>query len=131
MRDEVVAVIKRRSLVTGHRSRFFAMALAVIAMAGCDYLPFGYVHVKDIVAAPAKFEGKEIKLKGRVRNVTRVPGIKAYTLREETGEIIVVTEGDLPAQNAEVALRGVVKSAVILSGAWTVGLRVEETKRLR
>jgi hypothetical protein len=102
-----------------------------MTLSGCDYLPYGYVHVKDIVAAPAAFEGKEIKLKGRVRSTTWVLGIKAYTLREETGEIIVVTDGTLPKQNEEVKLKGVVKSTAIVSGAWAVGLRVEETRRLR
>jgi len=37
--------------------RLVIVALSVawaVALAGCDYLPFGYTPIKDIVAAPAK-----------------------------------------------------------------------------
>jgi len=109
----------------------WAVLLAVLALAGCDYLPFGYTPVRDIVAAPANFEGKEVKLKGTVKGVTKVPllNVKTYTLRDDTAEITVSTEGDLPAVNDHVALKGTVKSAVIIDGQ-SVGLRVSETKRL-
>lgn len=105
--------------------------LAALAFAGCDYLPFGYTPVRDIVAAPANFEGKEVKLRGTVRDVTKLPmlNVKAYTLREDAAEITVSTEGNLPAVNERIALKGTVKSAMILGGQ-SMGLRVEETKRL-
>ena len=110
--------------------RFIAMALFLIAMAGCDYMPFGYTAVKDIVAAPAGFEGREVKLKGKAKDVTRLLGRTSYNLQDATGEITVVTEGNLPAENSDVALTGTVKSAMIVGGS-AVGLRVEETRRLR
>ena len=106
------------------------MALAAITMAGCDYLPFGYTPVKDIIAAPARFEGQEVKLKGKAKDAGRLFGRASYTLQDATGEITVVTEEKLPDENAGVALRGTVKSAMIVGGA-AVGLRVEETRRLR
>lgn len=109
------------------------MALAVVAFAltltGCDYLPFGYTPVKEITAAPANFEGKEVKLKGKVASIIKLMGLQAYTLQDETGEITVTTQGRLPATGDAVALKGVVKSAVIIGGQ-SLGLRVEETKRL-
>lgn len=118
-------------MTTVHRIVFTGL-LAALALAGCDYLPFGYTPIKDIVAAPANFEGKEVKLKGRVRDVIKLPivDLKAYTLQDEGGEITVTTHGALPAANAEVALKGTVKSAVIIGGH-SLGLRVEETRRLR
>jgi hypothetical protein len=90
-----------------------ALALAgiltvLITAAGCDYLPFGYTPIKEITAAPGQFEGKEVKLKGRVKTIVKVMGVKAYSLHDETGDITVVTS-ELPAENAEVALKGVVK----------------------
>ena len=101
-----------------------------VAMGGCDYLPFGYTPIKDIKAAPAQFEGKEVKIKGRVKSIVKLLGVKAFSLQDETADILVVTEGELPAENAEVALKGVVRSAVIVGGA-SLGLKVDETKRLR
>jgi len=113
--------------------RVVASALVVtvaIATGGCDYLPFGYTPTREITSAPGQFEGKEVKLKGRATGTLMLLGLKAYTLRDDVGEIPGVTQGELPAENAEVVLKGVVKSAVIVGGA-SLGLRVEETKRLR
>ena len=114
--------------------RLVIVALSVgcaVALAGCDYLPFGYTPIKDIVAAPASFEGKEVKLKGKVRDAIKLPILgQVFTLHDEGGEIAVTTHGALPAANAEIALKGTVKSAVIIGGQ-SLGLRVEETKRLR
>lgn len=100
------------------------------ALGGCDYLPFGYTPIREVTAAPGQFEGKEVKLKGRATGTLKLLGLKAYTLRDDTGEIAVVTPGDLPAENTEVVIKGIAKSAVIVGGA-SLGLRVEETKRLR
>lgn len=91
----------------------------------------GYTRVREIAAAPDRFEGKEVRLMGKVGKTTRLPGLQAYMLRDETGEIRVVTKGLLPAQDSEVALRGVVKGAVVRGSHWTFDLRVEETERLR
>jgi hypothetical protein len=103
------------------------MALAV---GGCDYLPFGYTAIRDINARPAEFDGREVKIRGRVTGGAQMLGFKAYALGDRGGEIGVLTRGELPAIDANVAIRGVVKSAVIIGGT-TAGLRVEETQRLR
>lgn len=104
--------------------------VAALVLAGCDYLPFGYVTVKEITEAPAAFEGKEVKIKGKADSAASVMGFRAFILRDDTGEILVVTGDDLPASGQPVAVKGKVRSAVIIGGS-SVGLRVEETKRLR
>ena len=103
---------------------------ALIATSGCDYLPFGYTTVNEITAAPAAFEGKEIRIKGKAENAASVMGFRAFILRDDTGEILVVTQADLPAADQTVAVKGTVRSAVIIGGS-SIGLRVEESKRLR
>lgn len=107
-----------------------AMAIAVLLLAGCDALRFGYTPIRDISAAPANFEGREVKLKGKVSSVTRLPllDLKAYTLQDGAAEITIATLGELPAVNDQVGLRGTVKSAVIIGGQ-VLGLRVEEIRR--
>ena len=116
--------------MTAHKNLLAAL-LAALALAGCDYLPFGYTPIKDIVAAPATFEGKEVKLKGTVRDAVKLPILgQVFTLHDEGGEIAVTTRGALPAAGAEVAVKGTVKSAVIIGGQ-SLGLRVEESQRLR
>ncbi len=107
----------------------FAVAAALVG--GCDYSPFGYTPIKDLVAAPASFEGKEVKLKGKVTDITRVPivELKSFVVQDDTGEIAVITQGTLPAVNDTVKLAGTVTSAVIFGGQ-AFGLHVKEVRRL-
>ena len=106
-----------------------AVGMAVM-LAGCSVLPFGYTNIGDIVAAPAQFEGKEVKLKGTVMGALQVPivELKSYTLRDDTGEIAVLTRTDVPAAQQTVSITGVVKSLAIIGGQ-SLGLRVEERER--
>jgi hypothetical protein len=113
-----------------HHAVVVAVLTATLALAGCDYLPFGYTSVKEITAAPASFEGKEVKVKGKVKGSLTLLGMKAFVLRDDTGEIAVSTAGELPAVGSDAAVRGTVRSSAIIVGA-SIGLRVEETKRLR
>lgn len=106
---------------------FFAVLLL---LSGCDYLPFGLTPLKDIVASPAQFEGKEIRVKGKVKDVTKIPlvDIRLYVLDDGSGEVTVLTQHDLPAENDTITVKGVVESAAILGGQ-SIGLRIRETKR--
>ena len=108
-----------------------AAVLAAACIAGCDYLPFGYTSIREITAAPANFEGREVKLKGEVKDLTKVPllDLKSFVLQDGTGEITVTTRGALPAVNARVALTGTVASTAIIGGQ-SLGLHVRELKRL-
>src|SRR5690349_3015711 len=106
-----------------------ALAIAVVlTLAGCDY--FGFTPIKDISATPAQFEGKEVKIKGRAVDPVQLLSLRSFTLKDDTGENTVTTNGALPPAGAEVAVRGTVKSAVIVSGK-SIGTRVEETQRIR
>lgn len=120
--------IRPSSVVRRHVSSA-ALAIACAALlAGCDY--FGFTSVQEILDKPAQFEGQEVKVKGKVTRVAKILAMSGYNLRDATGEITVITYGKLPAENDEVAIRGKVKSAVIVGGN-AIGLRVEETQRLR
>ena len=110
---------------------FAAAALAVlcaVALAGCAP---GYTRVREIKAAPDSFIGKEVRLQGAVGKALDPARPDAYLLRDGSGEIMVVTRGELPAQDSEVALRGIVRSVVTRGARWSLDLRVEETERLR
>jgi hypothetical protein len=116
------------SRVASH-ARAAALALAAaLSLAACDYI--GFTPIKDIAATPAQFEGREVKIKGQVADPVQLFNLRAFTLKDETGEITVTTSGSLPAAGTELAVKGTVKSTVIVSGK-SLGLRVEETQRLR
>ena len=120
---------RRKADVTG--ARFASAAMLIAILAGCDY--FLYTPVKDIVATPLKFEGVEVKIKGRVTELMQLPLIetKAYSLQDGDAKIVVVvTQGQLPAVGDQVKLKGTVKSTMIVNGK-AVGQRVDEGQRLR
>ena len=101
---------------------------SVMLLASCTS---GYTRVRDIMAAPDGFVGKEVRLQGTVGKAIDPPRPQAYMLRDASGEIMVVTREELPAQDSEVALRGIVRSVVSRGARWSLELRVEETQRLR
>jgi hypothetical protein len=115
---------------TIHAFAAAAALAAALALTGCDQLPFGYTTAKEIIAAPGPFEGKEVKIKGKAGDPVQFFGLKMFTVVDETGQISVSTAGSVPAAGADVAVKGVVKSAVIVGGK-AVGLHVEETQRIR
>ena len=119
---------RHSSLDTRHFAVTALMLAAALTLAGCDY--FGFTPVKDIIAAPAQFEGKEVKIKGTVGSPVQLLNLRTFAVKDETGEIMVITNGSLPAAGVQVAVKGTVKSSVIIGGK-SAGLRVEETQRLR
>jgi hypothetical protein len=119
-----------RSRLTNHPFVTGLALAAALALSGCDYLPFGYTAAKDIIASPGPFDGREVKIKGKARDSVQLLGLRMFTVVDDTGEIMVSTAGSVPAVGADVAVKGIVKSAVIVSGK-SIGLHVEETQRLR
>ncbi len=108
-----------------------AICAGLLGLSGCDYLPFGFTPIKEIVTSPAQFEGKEVRVKGKVKDITKVPllDLKMYVLDDGSGEVTVMTSQSLPAVNETVTLKGVVESMAIMGGE-SIGLRIKETKRL-
>src|SRR4030042_395730 len=95
----------------------------LLALSGCDYLPFGFTPVKEIVTSPAQFEGKEVRVKGKVKDIVKVPlvDLKLYVLDDGSGEVTVMTGENLPAVNETVSLKGVVESMATMGGE-SIGL---------
>jgi hypothetical protein len=110
----------------------FAVVFGLLAaLGGCDYLPFGYTPIGEIVGSPGRFDGQEVKVRGEVTQITKLPliEIKSYTLRDGSGEILVLTEGTLPPLNERTAVRAQVKTMAIIDGQ-SFGLRLIEVERL-
>lgn len=112
---------------------FAALSVAGLLVAGgCASLPLGFTEVREIKAAPASFEGKEVKLKGRLKVFAKVPLIEValYSLDDGTGEIMVVpAEKSLPVDQGTIAISGVVESMAIVGGS-SLGLHVKDARKL-
>ena len=116
------------SLVPRHARAAVLALITAAALAGCA---LGYTSVREIKARPDDYMGKEVRLQGTARQADQPGRANAYWLRDGTGEIGVVTRNKLPAPDAEVALRGVVRGVISRGPGWSLELRVEETERLR
>lgn len=88
------------------------------------------VPINEINTSPVNFDGKEVKLRGIAKDPTRLPlvNLKSYVLEDNSGEITVLTELDLPQMNEEITIRVRVKSLAIVKGE-AVGLTVIELER--
>lgn len=108
------------------------MALGVaLGVAACDMLGIGYTPIKDIVAAPGRFDGQEVKVTGVVTSATKLPFVetKAYVIRADGAELTVTTLDSLPAVNDKVSVQGKIESAAIVDGR-SIGLHLIESRRL-
>jgi hypothetical protein len=107
-----------------------ALAVVVVAAAGCATVGIGVTPAADIKRSPASYEGKEVTLKGTVREVTKLPivEVKSYVLADSTGEITVSTRSAPPAKGDRLIVRGVVSSRAII-GSHSFGLHLSENER--
>lgn len=97
---------------------------------GCDRMGIGFTKIADIVANPQKFAEQEVRIRGKVVNVLKVPfvGTKLYSVQDGSGEINVRTGGNAPLAGAEVRVKGVLDTVAVI-GDQNVGLHLRETER--
>jgi hypothetical protein len=99
-------------------------------VAGCSLFDLSYTRIGDILKNPGQFDGKEVKVRGRVVDVVKLPLLetKMYTLKDDTGQFLVITRGDLPAMGSEARVKGIIQNVAILGGQG-VGLHLKESQR--
>ncbi len=105
------------------RSLFGAAVLAAaLVLPACDKLAIGADHIGTLLENPTAYQGKTVKVAGTVTNALQVPfvGLRLYTVRDNTGEIAVVTNGELPAVGQKVVARGIFSNVATL-GTQSVG----------
>ncbi len=105
--------------------------IVALLLSGCQYLPFGFTPIGEISAKPAAFEGRQIKIHGKVTDVTKIPfvDVRGYMLRDDSGSIVVITQTSLPSIGQELALSGQVENALIIGGQ-SFGFAFREVERL-
>src|SRR5690348_14557286 len=101
---------------------------AGIVLGGCGGI--NATPIRDITASPANFDGKEVTLHGIAKEATRIPliNMKSYVLKDDTGEIMVLTEGDLPKANEKLTVRVKVANLAVINGE-PLGTTVTEISR--
>ena len=106
-------------------------SICFFLIASCQYLPVGFTPIGEIVKSPGSFEGKTIKVKGEVTEIAKFPLLEyqSYSLRDDSGEILVFTKGPLPVLHKKLAIEAKVKTTAIFNEQ-SIGLRLIEVKKL-
>ncbi len=94
----------------GHRARL-AMAAAVVAalcVGGCAAR-----SVRSIMADPARYQNREVRVSGYVDDSYSVLNRGVYRLTDRTGRLWVISD-NVPRRGAEVTVKGTVRSGVDL-----------------
>ena len=121
---------ERAAMTTSLCSTLPALVAALALAAGCAQVGIGVTNVADIKRSPGSYEGKEVVIKGTVREVTKLPivELKSYVLADSSGEMTVTTKAAAPAKGEKLIVRGDVASAAIVGGH-SFGLHVGERER--
>ena len=85
----------------------------LLALVGCTLFP---TKVGDILTNSRKYDGKVVTIKGSVTSSVNLLAIKWFTLKDETGEIAVVTERAVPREGEIVSVKGTVNQAFQIAG---------------
>jgi hypothetical protein len=88
------------------------LIFSVLLFGGCDSLfstPIG-----RILENPRDYADKTVTVSGEVREAFGLLFIKHFILKDDTGEIVVITDKPLPRTGAKMKVKGTVKEAFAL-----------------
>ncbi len=86
--------------------------LLIFALTACDTLfP---TPISDILQNPRKYAGKQVSVSGKVVETFSLVVIRYFVVRDDTGEITVVTERPLPKKGEQIKVTGKVQEAFSL-----------------
>lgn len=110
------------------RSLTLAAAIGFLPT-GCDRSS-ATTPIAEVVAAQAQYAGREVSVRGVVKDATRVPiaDLKLYSLEQDGERIVVVTRGELPPLQQSLRVRGRVLAPAVVDGI-PVRPRMAETER--
>ncbi|QKQ26281.1 hypothetical protein [Candidatus Reidiella endopervernicosa] len=115
---------------------FLTLLLMVVLLSGCsagvDLIEGSFTALGDISANPAAFEGKKVRVKGRVVVSGKMPfaSTSFFTLVDEQGdELSVITEQGTPANEMQLWSYGVIENIAIVQGIG-MGGHLKEQRRI-
>jgi aspartyl/asparaginyl-tRNA synthetase len=102
------------------------MLLALFFCIGCSSLLA--TPIKKILDNPRDYSDKTVTVSGEVTETFSLLVIKYFTVRDDTGEITVVTTKPLPRKGSRITVKGTVQEAFSL-GEQQVIVIVESDER--
>jgi len=103
------------------------LTAALLLLAGCaSVTPIG-----ELLDNSTKYNGKTVRIQGEVREGAGGLGVGAYQLKDNTGQITVVSDrGNAPRRGAKVQVKGKFESLFSLGTASVAVIR-EESRDVR
>jgi len=83
--------------------------LTLFVLISCSQ--FFPTDIKDILDNPREYDGKTVTISGEVTESINLIILKYFSVKDKTGEIIVVTEKSVPKSGESVKITGVVNQA--------------------
>ncbi len=112
-------------LKSGIQRAGIAILFSSLILSGCGGLfstPIG-----KILADPRTYAGKTVTVSGEVAQIFSLVVIKYFRVRDETGEIVIVTDRPLPKVGTKVKVKGTVQEAFSIGDQQLIVI-VEQSK---
>jgi len=88
------------------------IGLMVLGLAAC-YSVFP-TPIAKLLADPRSYEGRQVQVSGEVVESVSILVLKYFVVRDDTGEIPVITQRSLPRKGEKVKVYGEIKEAFSL-----------------
>ena len=93
-----------------------SIGLAVLVFAAVISAACGASTINKVLADPARYRNREVKLSGSVTDSFSLIGRGAYQLDDMTGKLWIVSDNGVPRRGAKVAVKGTVREGYNLGG---------------
>jgi hypothetical protein len=101
-------------------SRGAALACALVLLAGCA----GVTPIGELLQNSSKYNGKTVRIKGEVTEAAGLLGRGAYQVKDDTGQLTVVSEvGSPPPKGSKIGVKGIFESLFTLGSKSLAVLR--------
>jgi hypothetical protein len=98
-----------------------------MVLAGCA----GVTPIRDLLNDPSEYDGKTVRVEGKVRGAAGGLGVGAYEVEDETGRLTVVTDDrDPPRTGSNVGVKGKFQALLSL-GIKSLAVLREESRDLK
>jgi hypothetical protein len=85
------------------RSRSLLPLLLVLLISGCA----GVTPIRDLLNDPSRYDGKTVRIEGKVKGSVGGLGIGAYEVSDKTGTLTVVSDkSDPPRSGTDIGVKG-------------------------
>lgn len=105
-----------------YRKVFITTLLTALFFASCT------TSIQDVKDNIDKYEGKEVTVSGEVVETTNILVKKYYKIKDESGEINIITKESLPEKNTQVTVTGTVEKMLKIGDLEMLAIKEKERK---